>query len=91
MSFRVVYARQVHDFVLWLKFSDGVEGEFDLLAELYGPIFEPLRTSTSSDNSASILASIRSCGRTEPILRRSFSRQYPGDRLTFISDAISHS
>ena len=43
MSFRVVDARQIHDFVLWLKFSDGTEGELDLRAELDGPIFEPLR------------------------------------------------
>lgn len=43
MSFRVVYARQVHDFVLWLKFSDVAEGKLDLRAKLYSPIFEPLR------------------------------------------------
>jgi hypothetical protein len=43
MSFRVVDARHIHDFVLWLKFSDGTEGELDLRAELDGPIFEPLR------------------------------------------------
>jgi hypothetical protein len=44
MSFRVVDARHIHDFVLWLKFSDGTEGELDLRAELDGPIFEPLRS-----------------------------------------------
>lgn len=43
MSFRVVEARHAHDFVLWLKFSDGAEGELDLRAELDGPIFEPLK------------------------------------------------
>lgn len=43
MSFRVLDARQVHDFVLRLKFSDGAEGELDLRDELDGPIFEPLR------------------------------------------------
>ena len=42
MSFRVVDARHVHDFVLWLKFNDGTEGELDLRDELDGPIFEPL-------------------------------------------------
>ena len=42
MSFRLVDARHVHDFVLWLKFSDGAEGDLDLRAELDGPIFEPL-------------------------------------------------
>jgi len=44
MSFRLVNARYIHDFVLWLKFSDGVEGELDLRDELYGPIFEPLKS-----------------------------------------------
>ncbi len=43
MSFRLVDARHIHDFVLWLRFSDGTEGELDLRAELDGPIFEPLR------------------------------------------------
>jgi hypothetical protein len=43
MSFRVVDARHIHDFVLWLRFSDGAEGEIDLQAELDGPIFEPLK------------------------------------------------
>lgn len=43
MPFRVVAARHVQDFVLWLKFSDGAEGEIDLRAELDGPIFEPLQ------------------------------------------------
>lgn len=43
MSFRLVDARHIHDFVLWLRFSDGTEGEIDLRAELDGPIFEPLR------------------------------------------------
>ena len=30
MHFRLVDARQVNDFTLRLKFSDGVEGEIDL-------------------------------------------------------------
>jgi hypothetical protein len=41
MSFRVVNARHVHAFVLWLKFSDGAEGELDLRAELDGLIIDP--------------------------------------------------
>lgn len=28
---------------VWLKFSDGTDGEADLKNELDGPIFEPLR------------------------------------------------
>ena len=43
MPFRLIDARQVHGFVLWLKFSDGIEGEIDLRDELDGPIFEPLK------------------------------------------------
>jgi hypothetical protein len=43
MAFRVVEARHVHDFVLWIKFGDGAEGEVDLCTELDGPIFEPLK------------------------------------------------
>lgn len=40
---RVVDARYVAGYVLWLRFSDGVEGEVDLAGELEGPMFEPLR------------------------------------------------
>lgn len=42
MHFRLIDARQVQGFVLWLKFSDGVEGEIDLRDELAGLISEPL-------------------------------------------------
>jgi hypothetical protein len=40
---RVVDARHVAGYILWLRFSDGVEGEVDLAGELEGPMFEPLR------------------------------------------------
>jgi Protein of unknown function (DUF2442) len=40
---RVVEARHTHDFRVWLRFSDGVEGEIDLANELDGPIFQPLK------------------------------------------------
>ena len=30
-------------YTVWLRFSDGAEGEVDLSSELHGPIFEPLR------------------------------------------------
>ena len=36
-------ARYLHDYVLWLRFSDGTAGEVDLANELSGPLFEPLR------------------------------------------------
>jgi hypothetical protein len=40
---KVVAARHVNDYVIWLRFSDGVEGEVDLRDELYGEVFEPLK------------------------------------------------
>ena len=40
---RLAEARYARDFVLWLRFTDGVEGEVDLRGELTGPVFEPLR------------------------------------------------
>ncbi len=43
MLYRLVEARYVREFTLWLRFSDGVEGEVDLSEELDGPIFEPLK------------------------------------------------
>lgn len=39
----VIEARHLHDYVLWLRFNDGVQGEVDLFADLEGEIFEPLR------------------------------------------------
>jgi hypothetical protein len=39
----VVEARHVAGYTIWLRFSDGAEGEVDLTKELHGPIFEPLR------------------------------------------------
>ena len=38
----VITVRHVSGFKLWLGFSDGTEGEVDLSAELWGPVFEPL-------------------------------------------------
>ena len=40
---RLLEARYVRDFVVWLRFSDGTRGEVDLASELDGPVFEPLR------------------------------------------------
>ena len=40
---RLLEARHVRDYVLWLRFSDGLAGEVDLSGELDGPVFEPLR------------------------------------------------
>jgi hypothetical protein len=43
MYYTVVEARHVRDYVLWLRFADGSEGEADLACELWGPVFEPLK------------------------------------------------
>ncbi len=39
MHYTVVDARYVRDYVIWVKFEDGSEGEVDLS----GPVFEPLK------------------------------------------------
>jgi hypothetical protein len=43
---RLLDARHVRDYVVWLRFSDGLAGEVDLGGELEGPVFEPLRDPT---------------------------------------------
>ena len=43
MILHVVEARYLSDYVLWLKFNDGLEGEVDLEDELCGEVFEPLK------------------------------------------------
>lgn len=40
---RLVEARYVRDYVIWLRWNDGSQGEVDLKEELDGPIFQPLR------------------------------------------------
>jgi len=42
---RVTGARYVSAYTVWLRFSDGAEGEVDLSTELHGEVFEPLRRS----------------------------------------------
>ena len=41
---RVVDARHAGGYRVWLKFADGLTGEIDLVGELWGPVFEPLKT-----------------------------------------------
>jgi hypothetical protein len=36
---RLVEARYVRDYVIWVRFSDDVAGEVDLRDELDGPVF----------------------------------------------------
>ena len=40
---RIVEARYISGFKVWIRFSDGAEGGVDLSRELTGPMFEPLR------------------------------------------------
>ena len=40
---RVVEVRPLDGYRLWLRFQDGVSGIVDLSAELWGPMFEPLK------------------------------------------------
>jgi hypothetical protein len=40
---RIVDARYIAGFKVWIRFSDGAEGDVDLSQELTGPMFEPLR------------------------------------------------
>lgn len=41
---RIVEARYVAGKIVWLRFTDGAEGEVDLRHELDGEVFEPLRS-----------------------------------------------
>jgi hypothetical protein len=36
-------AKYLHDYVIWLRFNDGAEGEIDLENELDGEVFGPLK------------------------------------------------
>lgn len=43
MFLHVCEARYLHDYVVWLRFNDGAEGEIDLEDELEGEMFMSLR------------------------------------------------
>jgi len=43
MFLHVKEARYLRDYVVWLRFNDGAEGEIDLEDELQGEVFEPLK------------------------------------------------
>jgi len=43
MFLHVLEAKYLHDYVIWLRFNDGAEGEIDLKDELWGDMFEPLK------------------------------------------------
>ncbi len=41
MFLHVSEAKYLYDYVIWLKFNDGVKGEIDLRNELRGEVFAP--------------------------------------------------
>ncbi len=43
MILHVKQAKYRHDYVIWLHFNDGAEGEIDLAKELEGEMFGPLK------------------------------------------------
>jgi hypothetical protein len=43
IEIEVVQVRYVRDYTIWLRFTDGLEGELDLSGELWGEVFEPLK------------------------------------------------
>lgn len=43
MILHVKQAKYLHDYVIWLRFNDGAEGEVDLADELEGEVFSPLK------------------------------------------------
>ncbi|MBI2970636.1 MAG: DUF2442 domain-containing protein [Gammaproteobacteria bacterium] len=43
MTPRLVDARPLEGYRVWLRFSDGTEGAVDLEGELWGEVFEPLK------------------------------------------------
>lgn len=40
---KIVDARYVQDYTIFIRFADGAEGYVNLQNELYGPMFEPLK------------------------------------------------
>lgn len=40
---RIIDAHYVDNYIVWIKFDDGLEGEVDLKTELWGVMFEPLK------------------------------------------------
>ena len=43
MILHVKEAKYLHDYIIWVKFNDGIEGEIDLENELTGEIFGSLK------------------------------------------------
>lgn len=43
MFLHVKEAKYLHDYVIWMRFNDGTEGEVDLEGELEGEVFGSLK------------------------------------------------
>ena len=43
MTLRITYAKYIEGYKIYIRFSDGSEGEINFESELTGEIFEPLR------------------------------------------------
>ena len=43
MILHITDVKYVRDYVIWVKFNDGIGGEVDLSAELEGEVFGPLK------------------------------------------------
>lgn len=43
MILHVVDVKYARDYVIWVRFNDGIDGEVDLSAELEGEVFGPLK------------------------------------------------
>ena len=43
---QIIEVKALGDYKLWLRFRDGTTGTVDLSAELWGPMFEPLKDRT---------------------------------------------
>jgi hypothetical protein len=43
MILHVKKTKYLHDYIIWVLFNDGTEGEVDLVNELEGEMFEPLK------------------------------------------------
>ncbi|MGH9418689.1 MAG: DUF2442 domain-containing protein [Thermoanaerobaculia bacterium] len=39
----VIQVRYLRDYVVWIQFANGIEGEVDISRSFKGPIFDPLR------------------------------------------------
>ena len=43
MTPQLIDVRYIRNYKVWLRFSDGAEGEIDLKNDLWGEVFEPLK------------------------------------------------